>query len=82
MKSFTIKMLALCMTILVGGCAETNAQRNDAPVMPRIEGCSVERYVVKSPHIGSEVLYVARCTPVKTTSVSTQYSCGKAAPKR
>lgn len=73
----------LSCAVLTGCTDPPYATKDDAAVTPKVEGCTFERYVVK-PGKGwsAEILYVARCVPSTTTSVTTQYGCGKGCTKR
>lgn len=74
-------LLGLTALFLLAGCEE-RAARADLSLMPKVEGCALERYEVQTKAGGNEVLYVARCKPQETSSVTTQYSCGKHCTKK
>lgn len=73
-------LLGLAALFLLVGCEE-GASRADLRVMPKIEGCSLERYEVQTKNGSSEVLYVARCKPTETASITTRYRCGRSCTK-
>ncbi len=72
------RILMGLLALLVLTSCSPEANRADAPVMPKIEGCKVERYVVRPcKGCNEEMVYVARCTPTETVSTSMSRSCGK-----
>lgn len=70
-------LLGLAALFLLASCTP-GVQRSDPVVPLTVEGCKVERYVVTpNSNGGQEVVYVARCKPTETASVTTKVSCGR-----
>lgn len=65
--------------------AKAATRREDAPTMPKIAGCTVERYLVGIPSgiaPSMESVYVARCQPSQTVTTSMERNCGKNCTQR
>lgn len=87
-------LLGLAALFLLASCDSAPEQiakakevsgRQDAPEMPKVEGCTLQRYVVGIPHPAGpdhEVVYVALCQPTKTVSTSMTRNCGKNCTQR
>lgn len=75
-------LLGLSALFLLAGC-DPEARRSDPVVPINIEGCKIERYEVRpNKNAGEEVVYIARCQPTETASVTTKYRCGKSCTKK
>jgi len=71
-------ILAAFFVVSITGCYDAGAVKIDAQVMPKIDGCTLERFeVVPRKNTNVEILYVARCEPQKTTTTSVVKRCGK-----
>jgi hypothetical protein len=74
-------LLGLAALFMLASCTP-GVSRQD-PVVPLVvEGCKIERYVVIPDKNGSqESVYIARCAPTQTTSITSQYKCGRSCTK-
>jgi len=76
-------ILAAFFVVSVSGCFDAGVIKADAEVMPKIEGCTLERFkVTPYKNASQEILYVARCEPQKTTTTSITRPCGKGCMQR
>jgi hypothetical protein len=76
-------LLGLLALLALAGCDDSvYAHKEDPEVIPKVEGCTVERFVVKPHQVSSaESVYVVRCKPTTTATVTATYGCGKSCTK-
>lgn len=75
-------LLGLAALFLLASCTPSVSRQD--PVVPLVvEGCKIERYVVvPDKNGGQETVYIARCSPTQTTSITSKYSCGRHCTKK
>jgi hypothetical protein len=85
MKNLFLGLAALLALASCTNASDSKSYKSDAPVMPKLEGCTIERHVVTIAGglgLSTEVVYVARCQPLTTSSTSTTRNCGKGCTQR